>query len=145
MAKRKATQFIVDENGCFICTNRCKNEKGYSLIRIDGKTKKLHRHIYEQMYGPIAPGLIVRHLCNKPACINPEHLREGTHKENSADAIKAGTNARALNSQKVLEIIKFLPHLNNSKIAEMYGVDPRAISKIRRGESWGHLTGIERV
>ena len=39
----------------------------------------------------IPAGMISRHLCNNPSCVNPEHIVAGTQKENIQDQINAGT------------------------------------------------------
>ena len=50
-----------------------------------------HRKVYEKVFGKIpsndASGnkLCVRHLCNVPSCVNPNHLALGTYTENMAD------------------------------------------------------------
>lgn len=50
-----------------------------------------HRVAYVLSKGPIPPGLVVRHgpTCDdgttRQLCINPDHLKLGTHKENMAD------------------------------------------------------------
>jgi hypothetical protein len=57
----------------------------------------IHREVWEQANGPIPPGGLIMHLCDNPGCINIEHLRLGTPKENSADM---ATKGRASNAQK---------------------------------------------
>lgn len=36
------------------------------------------------------PSNQILHSCDTPACVNPSHLREGSQKDNVADAIKRG-------------------------------------------------------
>lgn len=63
---------------------------GYSQVHINGKTKRAHRVVYENIYGPIPLGLLVMHKCDNRRCINPLHLRLGTAKDNTLDSIAKG-------------------------------------------------------
>lgn len=36
-------------------------------------------------------GSVIRHSCNNPSCVNPAHLKQGTHAENAADKRAEGT------------------------------------------------------
>lgn len=58
------------------------------------KKKRAHREIWEQTNGPIPPGLLVCHHCDRPSCVNPVHLFLGTHRDNSQDASKKNRLAR---------------------------------------------------
>jgi len=49
-------------------------KNGYARIKRDGKEIRLHRHYYEQAFGPIPPGYDVHHRCHQRACLNPNHL-----------------------------------------------------------------------
>ncbi|MDE3022306.1 MAG: HNH endonuclease [Pseudomonadota bacterium] len=51
----------------------------------DGKNQTAHTVAYSVFVGPIPKGLHVRHTCDTPACINPEHLVLGSHADNMRD------------------------------------------------------------
>ena len=90
---QKRTQY-KPETGCVLYTGFA-NSQGYCLAHnraAGGRNTKIlvHRLAYEQVYGPIAPGLNVCHRCDRPTCCNPEHLFLGTQKDNLRDMFAKG-------------------------------------------------------
>ena len=64
--------------------------KGYGLMSTKFKQSpiKAHRVSYELFNGIISDKLVVRHKCDIPSCVNPNHLEIGTQKENVLDTVK---------------------------------------------------------
>lgn len=55
----------------------------------DGKRiqvrKMAHRFAWEAAHGPVPDGMELDHVCRNTLCVNPDHLRVVTHRENSVD------------------------------------------------------------
>ena len=62
----------------------------YGRPYIDGIRVYLHRWIVEQVEGPLAPGEVVRHKCDNPACFLYDHLERGTAADNQQDSVRRG-------------------------------------------------------
>lgn len=78
--------------------DRPLNGYGYGVVFIDGRMTKAHRAAWIKANGPIEPGLVVDHMCHTEAvskgecdggtsckhraCINVDHLRLITQREN---------------------------------------------------------------
>lgn len=108
-----------------------------------------HRVAYALHNGAFPPdGLLIRHTCDNPKCVNPNHLLVGDKKDNANDAKERGrlkprsakgdlNPARKLSSQDVARIKQLiLAGKDNSALGEQFGVTHSAISAIRRGKVW---------
>lgn len=84
----KPIYYEEDANGCFNCKSHRLDRDGYGRIDRGGRELLLHRYVYSITFGIILePGMVVRHKCDNPSCINPEHLELGTQLENMQDKI----------------------------------------------------------
>lgn len=59
-----------------------KKENGYGSVLHNGKTGYAHRVSWEMANGPIPAEMLIDHRCFNHACVNPDHLRLVTQKEN---------------------------------------------------------------
>jgi hypothetical protein len=61
----------------------------------DGRQKAIraHRLAYQLMVGPIPEGLILDHACRNRLCVNPEHLRPVTNKQNMENQSRISANS----------------------------------------------------
>lgn len=61
---------------CWIWTaaQRSKHHPGYGAFRYKGKQQLAHRVAWQMVRGEIPDGLVLDHLCRRPACVNPDHL-----------------------------------------------------------------------
>lgn len=67
--------------GCWEWRGYCGRE-GYGQMGVGGVGKLAHRVSYEKVHGPIPEGRVIDHRCHNPPCVNPEHLRQATNKQN---------------------------------------------------------------
>jgi len=130
--------------------NECWNwqgvitSNGYGHIWYDDKNYQAHRVAYEIYKGEIALGLIVRHTCDNPSCVNPNHLILGTHVDNAADMVKRGRapkGARGKLKEYEVREIKYYLHKNKkagviAKLARIYNVNPQTIANIKNNKTW---------
>ena len=117
---------------------------GYGHMKVNHKDVGAHRLSYMESFGPIPAGLLVRHKCDNPPCINPEHLELGTQWDNSQDEINRGRSltgsrnpAAHLSEEDVVHIRSALASGRASRsLAVEYGVGDSTISRIKRGTHW---------
>lgn len=84
--------------GCWIWTGSLAT-RGYGVLKVNGKSRLAHRWIYEQTKGPIPAGLVLDHYrCDNKLCVNPDHLRPVTNREN---VLRGDTPASRLLSRPV--------------------------------------------
>lgn len=81
--------WTVSDSGCWEWSGNLGRD-GYGKVTRANKTVRAHRLAYETWVGPIPEGHVVIHSCDNPPCINPEHLRPGTHQENTHDMLAKG-------------------------------------------------------
>jgi len=74
--------------------NGVKDSDGYGWIKDGGKQLLAHRVVVAEETGVDLSGKLVLHVCDNPACVRPDHLRVGTHKDNMRDMSSKGRSAK---------------------------------------------------
>ena len=114
-----------------------RGRDGYGWKWFEGGPKGAHRVAYIQHHGLTLAdikGQVVRHRCDNPGCVNPEHLVLGSHKDNAQDMVeRKRTTGQKLTFEQAAEIRSSAKSVRNVELAQQYGVDPSQISRIRRG------------
>jgi hypothetical protein len=71
---------------CWLWTGTV-NSRGYGTLGVKAGQKwlpmKAHRMSYELTHGPIPAGIGIDHRCRNRLCVNPDHLRLATSKQNN--------------------------------------------------------------
>lgn len=128
----------------------CLNKNGYGQLRLNGRMVYAHRLSWENKNGPIPDGLFALHHCDNPACINPDHLFLGSHKDNSDDKVKKKRHrwnpspplgADNLNAKLTDSDVAKIRASNATqrKIAADFGIAQVTVSKIINRKQWGHI------
>lgn len=120
---------------------------GYGILTQGNRGIAAHRFSYELHVGPIPDGMMVLHSCDNRRCVNPRHLRVGTHAENMDDRqvrLRTPTGAKLpqtkLDEHKVREIRQLSRDgFSHAKIAARFDVSRRAIQAVLSRQSWKHV------
>ena len=136
-------KYIPEPNsGCWLWTASLNN-KGYAelMLRHTRRVAYAHRISYQLFVGNIPTNGQVLHSCDVSCCVNPNHLRIGTTKDNMGDMAKRGRSRRGrsfpnewkLTPEQVLLIrgSKTLARI----MAEKYGVTRQTIYNIRNNKT----------
>ncbi|WP_420454398.1 HNH endonuclease signature motif containing protein [Rubrivirga sp.] len=138
----------VDPGGCWIWkgyTIRNRSGQAYGRLKRCGKNHLAHRFAFAQVHGPIPPGLVVRHRCDKTLCVNPDHLEVGTHKDNAHDRESRGRGNHpsgashyksSLTASDVSDIRDARGTVAVRTLAATYGVAHNTIVQIQNRERW---------
>ncbi len=70
---------------CWIWTGSCTRD-GYGQFSVKFKKIAAHRMSYQIYNGDIPEKMCILHSCDNKKCVNPNHLRIGTKKDNRNDA-----------------------------------------------------------
>ena len=128
--------WLVQPNGCWLCNSHAKDKDGYACC----KHGRIHRLMYQ---GEIPPNHVVRHTCDTPACINPDHLVLGRHADNVADRVARNRSATGTNNgrAKLIEEDVIAIYTNTTEtqavLASRYNVDRKVIRDIKQKKEMG--------
>ena len=126
------------DNGC-LEWQAGLNGNGYgSFKREDDSVVAAHVWAWEQERGPVPGGMCVCHSCDNRKCCNIRHLFLGTRTENNADRTAKGrSHCPKLTTDDVRAIREAKG--KHSEIAQRFNINQSHVSRIKRGEAWGHL------
>lgn len=127
--------------------------KGYGYTQFMGRQFLAHRlafAINEFLHPDALKGVVIRHKCDNPACINVEHLEPGTVQDNMRDMDSRGRRVRGekvgtskLTASQVEEIRRiYVPRSrdrNQYRLAQRFGVSQSEISQVLSSKRWKHL------
>ena len=123
--------YTTNTNGCCIWKGAV-NSDGYAAMFNNVKVHRLVYLLAKGYYGGL--GTLIRHSCDNPLCINPEHLLLGTHQENMNDKFVRNRQPRVVTKEIVFKVRELLKeNMKQKDIALQLGIDARRVSDISVG------------
>ena len=124
-----------------------RDKQGYGVIGIARKQYRAQRIAYALVHGECPDHLLVRHLCHNPACVNPDHLRIGTVKDNAHDSMIVGRlnhgsrhQDTQLTEADVREIRRRCAAGEVQRVVGLdYGIAQPTVSHIVVRDTWKHV------
>jgi hypothetical protein len=129
------------------------DKDGYGFKYHEGRTRRANRVAYciaNNLSHKDIKGLLVRHKCDNPACVNPLHLELGTAADNNADRDSRGRAsvgehrpASKLTEAAVLAMrAEYIPRSKehgSRALAKKYGVHQAQVSNVINRKTWKHI------
>lgn len=120
---------------------------GYGVIYDGTRNRMAHRMAWEIAHGPIPTGLLVCHVCDTPACINPSHLFVGTQGDNINDMFRKGRGVvgernfnTKLTGDEVRQIrSRYAAGESQRSLGRAFRVANTTIKAVVDGKTWKHL------
>lgn len=134
-------------SGCWMWQSTL-NFHGYGVFGWNETEVRANRVSYELFNGPIAEGLIVRHTCDTPACVQPAHLILGTMADNSRDMTDRERQCRGekFSSSKLTDsAVREIRDLYASgtalqrDLAQRFGISQTTVSTVVNRKAWKHI------
>jgi hypothetical protein len=129
-----------------------KNNKGYGRMGFYHGSRYAHRFSYQIAYGLPPRCVEVLHTCDNRGCVNPAHLRLGTHAENMADMKAKGrgaglsrpgeANPQSKLTDEIVRQIRLSYAAGGVSIRELslrHGVARSLIFRIIHRQAWQHV------
>lgn len=158
MRDRLKSGVRVLPDGCWLWIRAIRGDD-YPAVGFNGRQEGGHRVSYAVFNnGGVLPNLCVLHKCDRPLCVNPDHLFLGTVQDNMRDCARKGRKKGEYNANSKLRAAD-VRHIRykyrtagwgrmlaeRARLAKRYGVADVTIQKVVRYELWPHLCGIRLV
>lgn len=141
---------ITSEEDCWEWQSYCGKD-GYARVQFRVNGNKLHERGHRvstclELKRDIEDTEVVRHSCDNPPCVNPNHLKVGNHYENVMDRVKRGRSATGEENGKSQLTRKQVSRVYDSfqafvkEKAENLGVDEKTIRCICNEKTWKNVS-----
>lgn len=84
------------ENGCLLWRGGSTKRPGWFSYKGYSVSTNAPLAVYTILVGPVPEGLLLRHTCDNPRCVELTHLVPGTSKQNRQDFMERHPRAREI-------------------------------------------------
>lgn len=147
VAPRLSANSVPEPNtGCWLWFG-AKGVGGYGVLSVRSRKRLAHRVAWVLANRrEIRAGKMICHRCDNPPCVNPDHLYEGTNRENSRDKVRRNRQPRGsqvggakLTGELAARLRAARTWSELRQIAAKAGVSENHAREVRRARSWKHL------
>ena len=85
----RANARVDPKTKCHLWTGAISGS-GHRQIKVGPWVRAAHRVAYELAFGPVPKGMVIRHRCQHPLCVNPSHLDAERPDRDARGATEAG-------------------------------------------------------
>lgn len=127
---------VTKGDGCWEWQGQRNRGAGrdYGRFFLNGRNRLAHRVSWALANGPIPVGVEIRHKCDNPPCVRPDHLELGTHLENMHDRTLRGRQNPAAGERN--RGARHASGETGAAIARSVGVSQTMVSYIVTGRNW---------
>lgn len=146
--QRKATFWdrVAKGHGCWEWQG-ARDGYGYGALSVNGRVELAQRFAWEITHGPISAGFVVRHKCDNPPCVRPDHLELGTRRDNQQDMVQRGRSARGEKNhlaRMTADLVVEVRHLaaagvSIAEIERRTGISYNALHCAITRKTWKHV------
>lgn len=116
--------------------------------------RKAHRALFQMANGCLDPSLVVMHACDNRACVNPRHLKQGTHSDNFKDMHSKGrashagrvpqlsgsAHGKSVLTEAQVALMRANPdNVSHAELARRFGVGKATVHDIVHFKTWKHV------
>lgn len=141
---------VLTESGCREWSG-WRDQGGYGRVYVGPRRMRpAHVIAWELEHGrSVPPGLVVRHQCDNPSCVEPTHLSIGTQADNVADMFARGradrrgerNNSAKLTASDVRQIrSKRAAGQAISALSEEFGISKSQLKNIVNNKHWRNVS-----
>jgi len=125
-----------------------KDKNGYGRMRYEDKPRLVTHIAWMLTYGYLPKGQVVRHSCDNPSCVNPDHLLIGTQQDNVDDMHDRGRarQGHALgeahgNAKLTVALVREIRASTETtlQLHRRLGISRPTIDSVRKRETWKHV------